>query len=263
MLFLYREYRPDSGLPLECTRSFDRLVRIIILFDQPYMPWLFLSFWSKRCFFRAFALFSVLCMPVCGSDPYGSFQPKDRTIELADGASWMARLASLSQNIIYHCAMTSDHGVQDFASLACDPFLGPASHAFYDASGLNNKIFPSVFEIGARYDRAQCYISLGGGRPTDSGLFKDFSPNSQISMGIGLRYDWSDTIALQLAATLHYVGSSTIDSAPERDGLTLDSSTYSGHQPMSDLNNQVNGLSSPSGGSFAEGLFTVVYYFCK
>ncbi|MBM3631737.1 MAG: hypothetical protein FJX00_01965 [Alphaproteobacteria bacterium] len=172
-------------------------------------------------------------------------------------------MSSFCNNITYHCAIKSDHLGADFSSLSSDPCLGPASQAFYDASGLNAKLFPSVLEIGARYNRAQCYISLGAGRPTETGLFKDCSPTSQLSMGIGLRYDWSDTIALQLAATLHYVGSPTIDSAPERNDMTWDSSTYSTNQPMSDLNDQVNGLSSASGGSFAEGLFTIVYYFCK
>ena len=224
------------------------------MFDQPYMPWLLLSFWSARCFLRAFALFAVLCIPVCGGDPYSSFQAKDEKTE--SGASWMSRLASLYHNITYHCAIMPDHQGQDFPR-ALDP-LGPASHASF-----NNGFVPSVFEIGAQYDRAQCYVSLGGGRPTDTGLFKNFSPTSQVSMGVGLRYYWSDTIALQLAATLHYVGSFTTDFAPERDRLMVDSSTYSADQPMSDLSSQVNGLASSSGGSFAEGLFTVVYYFCK
>jgi hypothetical protein len=239
------------------------LVKIIILFDQLYMPWLLLSFWFTRCFFGFFALCSVLCIPVCGGDPYGSFQVKDETAGPTGFQSWMSRLVTLSKDITYHCAIKSDHLGADFSSLSSDPCLGPASQAFYDASGLNTKLFPSVLEIGARYDRAQCYISLAAGRPTETGLFKDFSPTSQLSMGIGLRYDWSDTIALQLAATLHYVGSPTSDSAPERDDMTWDSSTYSANQPMSDLNDQVNGLSSASGGSFAEGLFTIVYYFCK
>jgi hypothetical protein len=238
---------------LECFPSFDRLVRIIILFDQPYMPWLLRLFLSAHCLFRAFALFAVLCIPVCGGDPYGSFQAKD------NGASWMSRLASLSQGITYHCAITPDYCGQDFSSLSPDPW-GPASPA---SSAFNDHFSSSVFEIGARYDRAQCYVSLSSGRPTETGLFKDFSPTSQLSMGVGLRYYWSDTIALQLAATVHYVGSPTTDPAPERDAMTWNSSTYSAHQPMSDLNDQVNGLSSASGGSFAEGLFTVVYYFCK
>ncbi len=227
------------------------------MFDQPYMPWLLLSFWSTRCFFRAFVLFAVLCIPVCGGDPYDSFQAKDEKTE--SDTSWMSRLASLSQDITYHCAMTSDHRAQDFYSLAADP-LGPP-HTFYGTSALNDKNVASVFEIGAQYDRAQCYVSLGGGCSTEPGLLKNFSPTSQVSMGVGLRYYWSDTIAFQLAATLHYVGSLDTSNASSE---SMDLSTQpTAQHPMSDLNDQVNGLSSASGGSFAEGLFTVVYYFCK
>jgi hypothetical protein len=227
------------------------------------MPWLLLSFWVTRCLFGIFALCFVRCIPIYGNDPYGSFQVKNETAGTTGSQSWMSRLAALSKDITYHCAIRSDHLGADFSSLSSDPCLGPASQAFYDASGINNKLFPSVFEIGARYDRAQCYISLAAGRPTETGLFKDFCPTSQLSMGIGLRYDWSDTIALQLAATLHYVGLPSTDVDSQGDGLMLASSNDSAHQPMSDFNHQVNALPASSGGSFAEGLFTIVYYFCK
>ncbi len=216
------------------------------------MPWLLLSFWFTRCFFWAFALFAVLCIPVCGGDPYGSFQGKDGKTESSGDQSWMSRLAALSGDITYHCAIMPDHQGQDFSSLSAPPFYG--------TSPLNNRNTASVFEIGARYDRALCYVSLGGGRPTESGFLKDFSSISQMSMGVGLRYYWSDTVALQLAATLHYAGSLDASASAEPTDL---STQPTAHQPMSDLNDQVNGLSSASGGSFAEGLFTVVYYFCK
>lgn len=232
------------------------------------MPWLFLSCFFVRCFARGFILFAALCVPVYGGNSVRSFEIPNATGGLGwYHQSWIPQLISqlglASSTISYHCNIVPDQWSGDFSSQDTQYFYGAPTEPFNENTVSWSGRGSPVLEVGARYLRTECFLSLRGARSMGAGLLSRFDPSSQVSMGFGVRYHLSPSIAMQLAATLHYVGSSfSADFDPEETSLDL-SSHSSDNQPMSDLNTQVNALSSAARASFAEGLFTVVYYFCK
>lgn len=119
---------------------------------------------------------------------------------------------------------------------------------FYnDVASPANSFNGSSMRLIAHYDRAQCFISFG---QTNSPSFS-LIPQLNIFTGMGVRYQWNDYLTFEIGTTLHLTG-------PRGKNFNIEKI-----KPMSDFTEQVNNLSKPVKNSFAEGLFTVIYHFCR
>ena len=224
------------------------------MFHPLFTPWILLSCVLGRCLAKSFVLLAALCLQVSGHNPYRSFEDRP--------SSWLPQQVPLP-HIFDRYATVPEARCPVLSAFATESFLNPLPTKWKGNIPLEKGKNLSILDIGAQDQRTQWFLSLSGAQPMGSGFLNILDPSSQVSMGLGLRYQWSDAIALQVSATIRYVSPSSMINDVDLSKTSLESSVGSLPEASSDLSAQVNALSTPQKTSFAEGLFTIVYYFCK